>query len=68
MGFHRRHIPDLERLKEIRTSCNSDEEFLDKIVGKSDAIIGSGESIRYLDEIYENVKKRGEENDDGGRG
>jgi hypothetical protein len=68
MGFHRRHIPDLERLKEIRTSCNSDEEFLDKIVGKSDAIIGSNESIRYLDEIYENVKKRGEENDDGGRG
>ncbi len=68
MGFHRRHIPDLERLKEIRTSCNSDEEFLDKIVGKSDAIIGSNESIRYLDEIYENVKKRGEKNDDGGRG
>jgi hypothetical protein len=68
MGFHRRHIPDLERLKEIRTSCNSDEEFLDKIAGKSDAIIGSNESIRYLDEIYENVKKRGEENDDGGRG
>ncbi len=68
MGFHRRHIPDLERLKEIRTSCNRDEEFLDKIVGKSDAIIGSNESIRYLDEIYEKVKKRGEENDDGGRG
>jgi hypothetical protein len=68
MGFHKRHIPDLERLKEIRTSCNSDEEFLDKIVGKSDAIIGSNESIRYLDEIYENVKKRGEENDDGRRG
>jgi hypothetical protein len=68
MGFHKRHIPGLDRLKEIRTSCNSDEEFLDKIVGKSDAIIGSNESIRYLDEIYENVKKRGEENDDGGRG
>jgi hypothetical protein len=65
MGFHRRHIPDLERLKEIRTSCNSDEEFLEKILGKADAIIGSVESVRYIDEIYEKDKKRGEENDDG---
>ena len=67
MGFHRRHIPDLERLKEIRTSCNSDEEFLEKILGKADAIIGSGESVRYMDEVYENHKKTGEQNDDGGR-
>jgi|694.fasta_scaffold05256_21 hypothetical protein len=67
MGFHRRHIPDLERLKEIRTSCNSDEEFLEKILGKADAIIGSVESVRYMDEVYENHKKTGEQNDDGGR-
>jgi hypothetical protein len=67
MGFHKRHIPDIERLKEIRTSCNSDEEFLEKILGKADAIIGSVESVRYLDEVYENHKKTGEQNDDGGR-
>ena len=67
MGFHKRHIPDIERLKELRTSCNSDEEFLEKILGKADAIIGSVESVRYLDEVYENHKKTGEQNDDGGR-
>jgi hypothetical protein len=67
MGFHKRHIPDLERLKEIRTSCNSDEEFLEKILGKADAIIGSVESVRYMDEVYENHRKTGEQNDDGGR-
>lgn len=64
MGFHRRHIPDIEKLKEIRTSCSNDEEFLDKICGKADAFIGSSESIRYLDEVYEQLKKQKEERND----
>ena len=64
MGFHKRHIPNIERLKEIRTSCNNDEEFLDKIWGKADAFIGSRESISYLDEVYEELKKQKEERND----
>ncbi len=64
MGFHKRHIPPIDKLKEIRTSCNDDEEFLDKIWGKADAFVGSSESIRYLDEVYEELKKQKEKGDD----
>ncbi len=64
MGFHKRHIPSIEKLKEIRTSCSNDEEFLDKIWGKADAFIGSSESIRYLDEVYEELKKQKEKGND----
>jgi len=60
MGFHKRHIPELEKLKEIRTSCNDDKEFLDRIVGRADAFVGSKESMQYLDQVYEEIKKREE--------
>lgn len=60
MGFHKRHIPELEKLKEIRTSCSDDKEFLDRIVGRADAFIGSKESMQYLDQVYEEIKKREE--------
>jgi hypothetical protein len=40
---------------------SSDEEFLDSYLRKVDAIMGSPESFRYLEEI----KKRVEENEQG---
>ena len=58
MGFHKRHIPELDKLKEIRTSYSDDKEFLDKILGRADAFIGSKESMQYLDQIYEDLKKK----------
>jgi hypothetical protein len=42
---------------ERRKNYSSDEEFLSAVVGKSDALIGSSESIDYLDQIYDNIKK-----------
>lgn len=64
MGFNKKYIPDLQRLKEIRISCKSDEEFLEKVLGKADAIIGSIEAVRYLDKVYEDHKKEGKRSND----
>jgi hypothetical protein len=56
MGFHKRSIPDLQTLKDIYSKCETDEEFFQKVVGKSDAVTGSPESIFFLDEIYERME------------
>ena len=64
MGFNKRLVPELDVLVERRKNYNSDEEFLSAVVGKSDALIGSCESIDYLDQIYESIKK---ERDSGSR-
>ena len=64
MGFNKKHIPDLQKLKEIRKSCKSDEEFLEKTLGKADAIIGPVDAVRYLDKVYEDHKKTGKRNND----
>lgn len=56
MGFNKRYIQELEVLKERRKGYNSDKEFLNAIVGKSDALIGSKESMDYLDSLYEKIK------------
>jgi hypothetical protein len=57
MGFNKRFVPELDVLMERRKNYSSDEEFLSAVVGKSDALIGSSESIDYLDQIYDNIKK-----------
>ena len=57
MGFNKRFVPELDVLIERRKNYSSDEEFLSAVVGKSDALIGSSESIDYLDQIYDNIKK-----------
>lgn len=56
MGFNKRYIQELEILKEKRKEYNSDKEFLNAIVGNSDALIGSMKSIDYLDSLYEKIK------------
>ena len=58
MGFNKRYVPELESLKERRKEYSSDREFLNAIVGKSDALIGPVESIKYLDSIYEKIKEK----------
>jgi hypothetical protein len=63
MGFNRRHLPELEELKKIREKFETPKDFIKFIVGKSEVLTGPSESHRYLDEIWEDVKKS--ESDEG---
>ena len=56
MSFNKKYLPDLPDLIKIRASYSSDEEFLDSYLRKVDAIMGSQESFRYLEEIKKRVK------------
>ena len=56
MGFNKRYIQGLEVLKEKRKMYTSDKEFLNAVVGKSDALTGPNESVDYLDSLYEKIK------------
>lgn len=55
MGFHKRFLPELSKLIEIRQECDSDKEFISRVVGKSEALIGPDESIKYVDAVYERL-------------
>jgi hypothetical protein len=59
MGFNKRYIQEIEVLEERRKDYNSDAEFLNAVVGKSDALIGSKESMDYIDSLYEKIKSHG---------
>jgi hypothetical protein len=56
MSFNKKYLPELPDLIKIRASYSSDEEFLDVFLRKVDAVMGSEESFRYLDEIKKRVK------------
>ena len=56
MSFNKKYLPELPNLIKIRESYSSDEEFLDVFLRKVDAVMGSEESFRYLDEIKKRVK------------
>jgi hypothetical protein len=55
MGFNKRRLPEIDELKKIHQESNSDKEFMESVVGKSDALYGSVESMNYLDAVYENL-------------
>jgi hypothetical protein len=55
MGFHKRAIPDLEKLIEIHKASKSDSDFIREVVGKAEAVSGPVESLTYLDEVYEKL-------------
>jgi hypothetical protein len=57
MGFNKRELPDLKDLRMIHERFNNDIDFIKYIVGKSDVLTGPSESHRYLEEIYEGIKK-----------
>ena len=62
MGFSKRYLPDFDKLVEMRKEINDDREFLKFIVGKSDCLMGSTESlqmIRCIEEEIENERKNG---------
>lgn len=56
MSFNKKYLPELPEMIKIRESYSSDEEFLDVFLRKVDAVMGSEESFRYLDEIKKRVK------------
>jgi hypothetical protein len=60
MGFNKRYVPELEVLMERRKKYDSDEEFLNSVVGKADALMGSVQSMEYLDSIYEKINSDGD--------
>jgi hypothetical protein len=57
MGFNTRRLPELKELMKIRENYNSDKEFLESYVGKSDAIVGPVDSSEYLEKLAKRVKK-----------
>lgn len=57
MSFNIKHLPEVEILKKIRSQYSSDEEFLDQYLRKVDAIQGSQESFKFLDEIRKKVNE-----------
>ena len=57
MGFNTRRLPELKELIKIRENYNTDKEFLDFYVGKSDAVIGPVDSSDYLEKLAKRVNK-----------
>jgi hypothetical protein len=51
MGFNKKFIPELEDLKKIQESFGDDKRFLDMYYFKPDALIGSKESVDYLEQM-----------------
>lgn len=51
MGFHKRLVPELKELLEIHQRCSDDLEFLKRVVGKAEVLMGSKESLEYIAKI-----------------
>ena len=56
MGFNKRYLPELDKLREIREKMNSDEEFLNMYLYRPDVVLGSADSMDYVKEV-ENLEK-----------
>ncbi len=53
-------MPDLDNLMKIREEIGNDRQFLKQIIGKSDCLMGSRESLNFIEEIeksLEDIKK-----------
>lgn len=55
MSFNKRHVPSVEVLKEQLTRLGMNS-FLDRYT-KPDALIGSQESLDFIDDILEDYKE-----------
>jgi hypothetical protein len=55
MSFHKRHVPSVEVLKEQLKEMGMNS-FLDRYT-KPDALIGSQESLDFIDDILEDCKE-----------
>ncbi len=60
MGFNKRYIPKIDDLKKIQETFQDDKKFLDLYYFKPDALVGSKESVDYLEELAkQNEKENG---------
>jgi hypothetical protein len=57
MGFNNRYLPELKVLLERRKKYKSDEEFLNDVIGKSDSLSGSYESVEYITSLYLKIRE-----------
>jgi hypothetical protein len=58
MSLNKRYLPELDVLLERRKRYETDDEFLNAVVGKADVIMGSCESVDYIDALYEEIQKK----------
>lgn len=58
MGFSKKYLPDLPELKSLRSKFSCDEDFLKKIIGKSEALIGPSDSMRYIETMEDSIKQK----------
>lgn len=58
MSFNKRILPDLESLIELRKSLGNDREFLRSVIGKSDCIVGSTDSMNYIKEVEQKINDK----------
>ena len=58
MGFNKIYLPDLPELEILRSKFSCDEDFLRKIIGKSEALIGPSDSMRYIETMEESIKQK----------
>lgn len=57
MGFNNRYLPELKVLLERRKKYKSDEEFLNDVIGRSDSLSGSCESVEYITSLYLKIRE-----------
>jgi hypothetical protein len=56
MGFNKRILPRRRDLAEIRKSFPDPSEFLFKVIGKADALMGSDKSFKYIKKVKKEIK------------
>ncbi len=59
MSFNKRILPPVDDLIKIMADSKDDKEFIDRVVGKSDCIMGSQESMEMVRNIQERILKSG---------
>jgi hypothetical protein len=56
MGFNKRILPRKKDLIELRKTFIDPAEFILSVVGKSDALIGSDKSFKYIKKVRKEIK------------
>ena len=57
MGFNKKYVPVISDLIKIRESIKDDDIFLNLYFYNPDALVGSKESIEYLEQLSEKRKE-----------
>ena len=57
MSFNKRIVPDFDSLVKIREEVGNDREFIKRVVGNSDCLMGDSRSISLIREIEESLQE-----------